>query len=573
MKRKLIILTIVLLSTVLVIGIAAEILGRYYVKPIVGERINYLIENGSDGLYQFDYENIKLSIWNGSFSIHNASITVDSSAFSDANAHEALPSVTFGIHMQDGHISGMNYWRFLLKKEISVSKVFTQDASISLYRHYAGTTPNQPDSTRETKELWQIIKPYFNKLAIKEIEFKDVDFHFRNRDSNRVFKMDLEKVYTKISDIEIDSLSYINPDKMFYMGDIEVRLSRFGLKSADSLYKMELGELYYSMRKHVVELTDFSYSPSLSYADFYKVTKMEKDVYTLKFPSVRLAGINPRIFLAQNILMMDSLLLSDADIEIYHDRNPPDDMVSKIGKFPHQQLLKVPVQIYIGNATGKNIRVSYSEKSDETHQIGTLVFSEINGLAKHITNMPEHIAEHPILTIAVSGLFMEKTPIEGKFGLNLTETDGTFEVEGEIAPSDLRMLNPITEALASARFVNMKTGKAHVKIKGNEYAAYCSLNVPYNDLHLELLNNKTENHSAQKALSAVVKMFLHNHNPGNNGVLRNAHNVKEARHPQRSFFNLIWKSIFAAAKEITMKEGVKKIEQKRQLKKAEKNMK
>ena len=51
---------------------------------------------------------------------------------------------------------------------------------------------------------------------------------------------------------------------------------------------------------------------------------------------------------------------------------------SKIGKYPHQLLMKVPFDLNI-LARRKNLDVSYEELNEKTLQTGTVLFTNISG--------------------------------------------------------------------------------------------------------------------------------------------------------------------------------------------------
>ena len=292
-------------------------------------------------------------------------------------------------------------------------------------------------------------------------------------------------------------------------------------------------------------------------------------------PEIRLTDFHPERYLTDNTVTADSLLVSHAKIDIYHDRVPKDDTASKLGHFPHQLLLKTPFGIRIKAAKGDDISIRYTEKHDATLTEGSLYFKNISGLALYISNDPDDIKAHPYCEIKVKGRFMKNTVIEGRFKLDLTKTDGSFSAEARISPTDVRVLNPVTEALGSARFKSLQTGQTYFRIHGNEFGAYGYLKMPYTGLHMELLSIPEAGREARgkKFVTWVVKNFSFNDNPKKGEPLRIAENVYYRRDIHRSFFNLIWKTLFTAAKDVATKESMKKMIKKRQEKTANRKVK
>ena len=555
-----------------VLAIAVQVVGSAYVKPLIISQLEKVIYNGSDSLYTLHYSHANINLWTGSISIHNAHIYADSSQFNRLREKDALPPVTGKLRLEKGEISGFQVLSFLFHKEISISKISSENAEISLYRHFHH---NHPMAVQRTSPpLWKLLRPGIQRLYVGEIALDNIKLSYYNRDSSTAFQWKFEQFNTLLSDILVDSASAMDTKRLLYMGNIETQIYDISLFSPDSLYKLNMGNFTYSMKERTAEVNDFKLEPTLSSKQFYKRTGVEKDIYHFEIPSLKLLHFKPELFLTDNTLMADSVLLKSASLEIYHDRTPPDDPTSKLGKFPHQLLLKSPFYIRIREVLGTDISISYTEKDSKTLREGKLVFTHIAGEASNLTNHPDDIALNSVNEVKVTGTMMKRTNIKGRFLFDLTKTDGSFEAEAYISPTDVRILNPVTEALAAARFNSLNTGQVHYKIKGNEHVAYGYLEMPYTDLHLEILNyvDPGQDPKHKKMQSWVIKTFSHNSNPGKDGEFRVATHIKEERNIHRSFFNLIWRTMFTCAKDVAMKENVKKIYQKRQeRKKAKEN--
>ena len=565
-SRILLKVSLISISVIIVLCLVFQLAGSYYVKPKIAEQLEKLVRNGSDSLYRIDYSKISINLWAGSIKIKDVKIFTDSTQFYALKNRNELPSVTIKLNVAESRIGGFGVLKFLFSKEISANNITTKDADVTLFRHFQN---NKPKKVTNSVPLWKLIRPDVKNIYVGEIIFDNLRMSYFNRDSSTAFQWKFEQFDTKISDVLIDSISSMDGERLLYAGNIETQIHGISLYSADSLYEMGVGKISYSLRNRLASVDSFHYGPALSKKAFYEKTKMEKDIYTLDFPSLKLINFRPELFLSDNTFSVDSLILQNANIDIYHDRIPADDTTSKLGKYPHQLLLKAPFFVRVGKAIGGNISVTYTEKDSKTQKEGSLYFKNIMGEASHISNHPDDIAQDSILEVSVGGVFMKTTQIRGKFKFDLTKTDGTFEAEANIGPTDVTVLNPVVEALASSHFKSLKTGNTYYKIRGNELEAYGYLKMPYSDLHLQVLNIPEQGKAAKnKTLQTwAVKTFSHNENPGKDGQLRIAENVREVRNKNRSFFNLIWKTLFVAAKDVAMKDGIKKIAQKQQEKK------
>lgn len=553
----------------IVLAIVVQVVGSAYVKPLVGRQLQQLILNGSDNLYRFSYTGIGINLWTGSVTVTGVKLSVDSLRFGQLKKAERLPSLTLGMDVEKIRMRRFNVVRFLFSRDMHIAQISTENANISLYRHFR---PNTPKAKQAPVPVWKLIRPEIHSIFVRTLRLDNIRLSYYNVENNNALAWRFDRFDTRISDIQIDSASALDNQRLLYAKDIEVDVQQLAFFTPDSLYKLSAKHFSYSLQKSELALDSLQLEPGFPKEEFYRRTKMEKDIYTVRMASVRLVNFNPEQFISYNLLQADSLLLTGGEIDIYHDRNLPDDTASKLGKFPHQILLKAPMGIYIQMAVAKNLRVVYTEKNDLTRQEGQIYFNDVQGTAIHLTNLPEEIAKKGYCEVWVKGRFMKETGINGKFVFDLTRTDGTFSAEAHMTPTDVTVLNPVTEALGSARFKSLRTGHGYYRIHGNEYGAYGHLELPYSNLHMQILQLPKEGKDTRHKhlMTWMVKNFSFNENPGKNEELRIAHNVYNKRHIRRSFFNLIWKTMYACAKDVATKEGAKKFLQKRKVRKDKK---
>lgn len=543
----------------LLVGI--ELCARLYVKPLVEKQLKRAIEKGSDSLYRVRYGKIGISLWTGNVVVNDLQLSVDSVRFRALQAENNLPALSISLLLKKASMEGLALPTLLFKKRIQIRTIETSGADISLHRHYK----KEKDSLAANRPpLWKLLKPEFEEVKIGEILLEDIALAYFDHDSSTSFQWQFEDFDTRISDIVVDSSSLSDEKRLLYAGNIETHVRKIKLFTADSLYRLQVKALHYDLKQRWLGIDSLNLSPTLNYVAFYQKCKLEKDIYTVAVPHIYLKGFRPDYFFTDNRVDMDSLLISDMNLSIYHDRNIADDPQSKLGKFPHQLLQKAPFFIRIRGAAGKNIQVTYTEKDDKTQQEGSLYFHDVDGLAKHISNIPSDVDNKPFCSIKLNGYFMSKTYIHGGFVFDLSKTDGRFEAEAHISPMDVTELNALTEALAYARFKSLQTGYAYFKMKGNEYGGYGYLELPYENLALELLHTaKSKIGEKHRLQTLLVNSFSHTSNPSNKAEMRIARQVYEPRNIHRSFFNLVWKTLYRSSKEVAMKNSAKKIQKMR----------
>jgi hypothetical protein len=322
------------------------------------------------------------------------------------------------------------------------------------------------------------------------------------------------------------------------------------------LYRLTLGELTYDFAAREAQLDDFTLEPVLDAAAFYRRLGHQDDRYTLHVPRLRLGGINMAELLLYNYLHVDSAHLLGPQIHIYHDRTLLPSPNTKMGKYPQQLLSKAPIDILVRRVVAENGRISYGEKTLQTNQEGVLTFDRVNGVLANITNMSDAIALDPRWTVDLRALFLGHSPIHALFTFYLNSPEGRFVVDAHLRDLDAQALDPVTRPLAKASVRSLHLDTLVTHITGDEHGARADVRMRYDHLKLELLRTAPDSGGLSKKplLSFLVNQLLvHEDNPSGGKQERVAVGVTQNRDEHKSFFNLIWKTLFGGVKQIVLK--------------------
>jgi hypothetical protein len=111
-------------------------------------------------------------------------------------------------------------------------------------------------------------------------------------------------------------------------------------------------------------------------------------------------------------------------------------------------------------------------------------------------------------------------------------------------------VNQLAVPMGLAKIEKGTIRKLSFSFTGNDYRADGPVTIRYDDLGVILLKKDEEDNSLdkKKLASLMAKIVIKKANPGKNGELRTAQ-VHFERDTKRSFFHLLWKSIFTGVKE------------------------
>jgi hypothetical protein len=252
-------------------------------------------------------------------------------------------------------------------------------------------------------------------------------------------------------------------------------------------------------------------------------------------------------------LISDRIIIADVAtvtpiLNIYNDKTVKEDPTSKIGKYPQQLLQKLATNIYIKKININNGYIKYRERGKISKNVGDVFFNEINGTLSNFTNIDSYIKSNNIMTVDVTCKFLKVASIATTWLLPLNSNDGSFTITGKVGSFDGAKLNPITEPLGLASINSATINSFDFSMKGNDLKASGDAVLLYDNLKLTMLK-KVEGETELKnkaGLSVLANVFIKNKNPAN-GTIRKG-DMAFDRVMNKSFFNLVWKSIFAGAK-------------------------
>ncbi len=148
---------------------------------------------------------------------------------------------------------------------------------------------------------------------------------------------------------------------------------------------MKAEVIRYSSVNKVLQVNDFKLQPTLEDEDFFKYASIQKSRYLVEFKELKFTNLLLDRFIHNNMIIADSVLIQQPEVNIDNDKTLPPDMESKIGNYPHQQLLKAEPIILIKGMAIFDGTLAYTEKSGKSSKEGKLVIDHMNAFFSNLT--------------------------------------------------------------------------------------------------------------------------------------------------------------------------------------------
>ena len=179
-------------------------------------------------------------------------------------------------------------------------------------------------------------------------------------------------------------------------------------------------------------------------------------------------------------------------------------------------------------------------------------FTNINAVISNVTNIPSKIKQDDFLHLKAQALFLGTTPLNTEWLLPLSLQSSMCTIRGNLGQMNAKILNQITEPLAMASVKKGEINKLTFDFKCNDYKSEGTTTFLYNDLTIEVLKKDNDELKKKGLVSFLANALIRNDNPANNTTYTGQIDFK--REIDKSFFNLLWKSIFDGVKKTVLRK-------------------
>ena len=317
----------------------------------------------------------------------------------------------------------------------------------------------------------------------------------------------------------------------------------FSFLSKDKIYKFIMGDFEINKAKASVFMKNFSMTPQVTDEAFVKSLKYQQDIYRFTFNNIQLNGVDIPSLISRQKLLAGTVSLQPV-LNIFNDRTVAPNPAAKL--FLQQQLLNINFPVDIQTVLIQDGSIKYSERGAVSKQKGTVTFEHVNGKIQHVTNIKDAIKENNKMVVNASGTFMGVSKIKTTWNLLLNSSNNAFTASGSATGFDAKTLNSIAEPLGMASIKTGRVNKLSFDFAGDYLQSKGTSTLLYQDLTVELLK-KDSNELRKKGLSSFIANLLAKNNNPQNGNLKEG-KISFQRDTTKSFFNLLWKSIFDGAK-------------------------
>lgn len=512
-------------------------------EPLIKAKLSKLVKDASNGLYTLEIEKLEIDVIGSKIILVNASLKPDTLIYARLEQLKKAPNDIFEVSISQLAINEIIAQEFIYGKAIKLQTLFINKPVIKVW-HKKQPYNVEADSSQT---VYQQIHKNISSLQIDTIMLNNIDFIYLNR--NRQNKQTrLSNVKLMFSDILIDSSTQYDYQRVLFAKQCLVSLKDYNMTTTDKLYRFSVDDIQIKTSVHAIKLQGIRFKPTLSAKNFYQRVRHQHDIFELFVEEVNFTAVNWWAILAEESFVSDKIAMSKGNIKIYNDKSQQPDTRSKIGKYPQQLLMQLPFTLQLDTLQLTDFDVSYTELNPKSRRTGILSFSKVHGTLTNITNDSLQISKNPFLKLTANTIFLKQAPLSTLFTFDLANyKKGNFTVYAKMGALNQAALNEITVPLALLKLNSLVIKSLEVSMKGDNVKGRGTVKLIYSDLNITALKSTDEALKKRGLLSFIANaVIIKKDNPLQGKAVR-TEMAEFERDPKKSFFNLVWKTIFTGA--------------------------
>jgi hypothetical protein len=507
-------------------------------KPKLVEKLQQLVKQGSNGLYNLFIHELKPDLLNSRITISNASLIPDTAVLKSLDKSN-LPDAIFKIKTDSIWIDGLGLKDILSKDVIDVKSIHILQPTIEVYSQQQSSNRNG-----SSKTLYQHLMNQMKHIGVGKvvIERGTLISHHPEKKPDTKFN----DIAINLSDILIDSATQYDHNRFLFAKDAQLTMKDYAVPTSNHLYTFKVGTISIAATRQLLVAKNIKLEPHYSQDEFQNHIKTQLERYSINIPSMEFRNTNWWNLINNETLESDFASINSADISVYLDRRKTADGGMR-KSFPHQLIMKLPLKVNIKKLDVGDLDLSYEEFSTLSKQKGKLEISNIHGTISNLTNLPRAIRRNHITTVKALGNFLKTTPayLTLKFDLNNYKS-GIFSAELKSGKGfDGTLVNSVSEPMGLFMVKKGRLKELTAYITGDNNKASGDVLMLYDDLHITPMKKDPQNNELKKKLvtSFIANTFvLKDENPSKDGQVRKE--TASFTRKSGTFFNLIWKTIF-----------------------------
>jgi len=534
----------------LIICTAGLFFWRKYKYQLVNKKLDKMVTGKSRGLYQINYKNLVINEALGSISAEDIEMLPDSQVYRDLTAQHSQPENLFYIKIPKLSVTGVKTPKALLTKEISGHMIKLENAEIEVRLGKKNEEKKSEVKLNPGVEIYRQLLGNLKSIKADSVVLENSNLTMVDMETKKSL-CKIEGLSVRFSGIEIDSLKQNDSTQILFSKDLVIHGNQISVPLKNNVYHLLISDLDFNSATNTFHTGQIKLKNRFSESEFARSHKYAVDRFDLVLASLDISHISRSGLLSQQ-LVADELEMKGLSLHVFRDKSYPHDSVDRTHTYPQEAIMKLPFPVYLKKIRVKDSYIEYKEKNDKSDSSGKVAFYKVQATIDQVTNMKQYIQQNNQMVVQYNASFLDASPFSARIVLRLNDRNGSFHMDASLGELDAPALNVLLKPMALAELKKGRINSLQYHLDATNTKGKGKLALNYDHLSVKILKkDDNKNKYKTKVLPTLAAGLLVKESNPQNGNTR-VGEVEYTRDIHRSIFNLMWKSLFAAIKNVVL---------------------
>ena len=488
-----------------------------FLQPLVGGAIRGSINYFTDGLYQLDYEKIRIHLFRQSITLEGVMLTYDSSRVNRSARLQQQKYYTGTVRHVNVKLREFDY--FLSGRYLAIDSIDVNQTAVFVHRYPALLQPDSSDRAAPLQfNTFRLIKPYFDSVAVSLVSMKQITLGLiRHTEAAPPDSTVIHELGMRVVNATVDSVAAQQTHGWPQLEEAVLWMRDQTFTSADSLYHYHVDSVGVDPLRGQLLVRRLSVVPRWGRYEMGQQLGKLTTWMQWEVGQVEVEGIDFALLTDSLVVHAQNASVDQMDLVLFRDLRLPKGAPKARPLLP-ELLRLVDTPFKIDTLTVAQSSLRYEERRDLAEQAGHIVFADLFASFYHVTNQTQDTSL--VLQADVRTRLMNEGQAELHFEFPLAAAHGEHRIRGKMHRMPLTALNPTLEPLA---FASVKSGVANhleFEMQLDKASATGDVRFQYEDLKISLLQEDTPDQKKGIKSWLANWLVLKNSNPVRNQALR-----------------------------------------------------
>ncbi len=299
----------IVLSVVLLIVLAGFAVLYFGAQSYLNRNLSDLVNKKSKGKYELSFNSIEINFQDWGIVVNDVSFHPSDSIISSLKT-TVNNKQFYSFRSPQISLSGIAFLKLFMHKKLDIGEILVSEPELNIHGKQDSGNDKPQNINSVLLELKPLVTEKFKSITIGKIELQNASYDFYNLLGDSKKLANAQNITVGILNFYTDSVLLPDPNRMFDAADIYFRMQNYHHKLADSIHAIHTESITYSLKRSVIEASNFELKPNDS-------GELNKGQYYFRIPHFKLTTRHIKDFYRNNSIPIDTLEISDAEIKYW----------------------------------------------------------------------------------------------------------------------------------------------------------------------------------------------------------------------------------------------------------------